>query len=266
MIVLPVMPDSDQDCPLWSGLPTQLAALLAVIPRDSQFACNAATRDAVTGQGSPANSPWELLHSAVHAGAAISALPPCSTVDTTEWLRSLPELAPKRPRRERDWLLKSLKKSPAESHLSKSREATTAIALQAGIFQWHDYLDESHGCSQQIEGEGPGQLGDYWHGIMHRREPDYSNAKYWFRHVGRQSIFPEVARAADRILAKCSVREAAAWREKVVAGGRWDPFAFIDLCELCESRKDELNLAARHVQFVEMELLLRETCRVAMAG
>jgi len=47
----------------------------------------------------------------------------------------------------------------------------------SGLWLLHDFLEESHRISQQIDSSS----GSYWHGIMHRREPDYSNSKYWFR-------------------------------------------------------------------------------------
>lgn len=45
-------------------------------------------------------------------------------------------------------------------------------------------LDASHQISQAIDSAE----GSYWHGIMHRREGDYSNAKYWFRRVGQHAM------------------------------------------------------------------------------
>src|SRR5437899_244778 len=51
--------------------------------------------------------------------------------------------------------------------------------VRSAALLWHDYLDESHTISQNI----PGADGGFLHGIMHRREPDYPNAKYWFRRV-----------------------------------------------------------------------------------
>ncbi|MGE3642211.1 MAG: hypothetical protein AB7G28_26955, partial [Pirellulales bacterium] len=74
-----------------------------------------------------------------------------------------------------------------------------------GVWLLHDFLDESHHISQSIDTPS----GSFWHGVMHRREGDFSNAKYWFRHVGHHAVF-------DRL----SERE-----------GAWDPFAFVDRCQ-----------------------------------
>ena len=52
-----------------------------------------------------------------------------------------------------------------------------AACCLAGVWLLHDYLDESHTISQRIDTPS----GSFWHGIMHRREGDFSNAKYWFR-------------------------------------------------------------------------------------
>src|SRR4051812_8366636 len=56
-------------------------------------------------------------------------------------------------------------------------DANMAGCCVAGIWLLHDYLDESHKISQGIDTTS----GSFWHAIMHRREGDFSNAKYWFR-------------------------------------------------------------------------------------
>lgn len=58
----------------------------------------------------------------------------------------------------------------------------------AGVWLLHDFLNESHAISQQIETSS----GSFWHGVMHRREGDFSNAKYWFRQVGPHPVFDEL--------------------------------------------------------------------------
>src|SRR5205814_5252351 len=51
-----------------------------------------------------------------------------------------------------------------------------AQALHAGLWSLFDYFEQSHEISQAIATPS----GSYWHAMLHRREPDASNAKYWF--------------------------------------------------------------------------------------
>jgi hypothetical protein len=90
-----------------------------------------------------------------------------------------------------------------------------AECVRSGLYLYLSALDESHTISQNISSSS----GSYWHGIMHRQEPDYSNAKYWFHRVGRHPIFEELA---------------------VQTGTDWDPFEFIDRCRAAELDHDEL--------------------------
>ncbi len=128
-------------------------------------------------------------------------------------------------------------------------------ALQASVrsaaLLWHDYLDESHTISQNI----PGADGSFLHGIMHRREQDYSNAKYWFHRVGRHPAFVLIATQAERLLDGRGEKELAS---SLVPGGHWDPFAFVDECELATRRSsmESITQALRAVQDVEFNSLL----------
>lgn len=53
-------------------------------------------------------------------------------------------------------------------------------ALQSGLWLYVDELDLSHDISQTMKDA----TGSYWHGIMHRREGDFSNSHYWFAQTG----------------------------------------------------------------------------------
>lgn len=53
--------------------------------------------------------------------------------------------------------------------------------LVAALWLYVDDLDRSHTVSQGVETD----TGSYWHGIMHRREGDFTNSHYWFRRVGK---------------------------------------------------------------------------------
>src|SRR5947209_3766436 len=56
-----------------------------------------------------------------------------------------------------------------------------ARACLGGLWLRFDFLDESHKISQEIETP----TGSFWHAIMHRREGDFANSKYWWRRVGK---------------------------------------------------------------------------------
>jgi len=77
-----------------------------------------------------------------------------------------------------------------DAALTQEIEATDAPDLvKVGLHLLNDDLVASHALSQQHEGKS---LADYWHAIIHRREGDYGNSRYWFGRVGRVPILSEV--------------------------------------------------------------------------
>jgi hypothetical protein len=96
--------------------------------------------------------------------------------------------------------------------------------LRGAALFWHDHLEPSHQLSQSIAGPN----GSFLHGLMHRREPDYANARYWFHRVGRHGAFLEIARQATHQLVHLHQHELLT---RLVPNGLWDPFAFIHACE-----------------------------------
>lgn len=141
---------------------------------------------------------------------------------------------------------------------------TDLQGVRAGLLQIHDLLDESHEAAQSIEGEGRRAAGDYWHAIMHRREPDYGNARYWFRRVGRHPLHPDLQKFAATVLLQTAGDVAETWRTKLGVGAEWNSFGFVEMCE--QAVRDEegsLGLAARRIQWHEMLLLLKHTCEDA---
>lgn len=156
----------------------------------------------------------------------------------------IPELGPGQPNAAVRPLLESL--TIAKLFPSGVADADMARGCLAGLWLYHDFLDESHAISQDIHTP----TGSYWHAIMHRREADYGNAKYWFRRVGRHPVLDELGPA---IKALAAVGEPIS---KAVLNGEgnpftFDPFAFVDWCESCACKSDAESLACRRTQFVE---------------
>lgn len=74
--------------------------------------------------------------------------------------------------------------------LTQEIEASAASDMaKIGLHLLNDDLAASHALSQHHEGD---PLADYWHAVIHRREGDYGNSRYWLGRVGRTPLLAEV--------------------------------------------------------------------------
>jgi hypothetical protein len=107
-------------------------------------------------------------------------------------------------------------------------------ACMAGLWLYFDYLDESHTISQDLHTKE----GSFWHAIMHRREPDAWNSKYWWRRVGSHPVLGQL-------------------REQTPSVGYEyrTPEEFVDFCERVRGTGSPAEELAQRVQLLEWQLL-----------
>ena len=112
---------------------------------------------------------------------------------------------------------------------AKIDKLTAAPLIKAGLHLLNDDIHNCHIIAQEHENSD----GNYWHAILHRREPDYWNSKYWYKRVADHPVIHNM--------------------QKEKPG--WDPFNFVDQCE-------KFNTAqTRQIQLQEMTLLLNYTIK-----
>jgi hypothetical protein len=132
-------------------------------------------------------------------------------------------------------------------------------AMLAGLWLWHDWLGESHAIAQGLQGA----TGSFWHAIMHRREGDFSNAKYWYARCADHPILPSLNAQASAILNPLPADKSVL---RLTAHG-WNPNAFVDFVEhLYEHPTDPRHRIAVALQRLEWRVLFEHCSRAAAGG
>lgn len=146
---------------------------------------------------------------------------------------------------------------PANVVKQSPTDMEEAQAIVSGLWLWHDFLDISHTISQSIETS----TGSFWHAIMHRREGDFSNAKYWYRRVGSH---PALATIAARINVLTESMPADKTLFRLTANG-FDPSALVDLVESVHRSSDHPHRQlAISIQKLEWQTLFETSVRAAI--
>lgn len=127
----------------------------------------------------------------------------------------------------------------------------SAALLRAAALLYHDHQDDAH----DLVADRTDISGAFLHGILHRREPDYWNAKYWFRQC---DLHPAHSILAARLATWLNPQEAATVRALTLPG-TFDPFAFVDACDRCSriDPKDPQVAILRKIQHAEFEAIVQ---------
>ena len=146
--------------------------------------------------------------------------------------------------------------APADLLTRPAVSQSDAQSMLAGLWLWHDWLDSSHVISQSVHTAS----GSLWHAIMHRREGDFSNAKYWLARCREHPVFRAMAPYAGDILNPLPADKMLLRLGK----NGWDPEAFVDFVEEMASKpKDPRRNAAVMLQKLEWRLLFDYCTRAA---
>jgi hypothetical protein len=151
--------------------------------------------------------------------------------------------------------------TPQQLLIAPIQDWESANALLAGLWLGHDALEEGHRIAQEIDTPS----GSFWHAIMHRREGDFSNAKYWYARCRRHPVQPAIS-AQSAMLAKGAGIDTQGKRLTAV---EWDGPELVDLVASVYRRPADIKTElAQRLQQIEWEGLF-EYCAAratTMAG
>jgi len=145
--------------------------------------------------------------------------------------------------------------------------------VRGALYQKNDDLETAHTICQEIDRENRQPASSYWHGIIHRREPDFNNARSWFDRTEGLRANDALYRAASTLLQQVIqqpdygvAREVAlTFLRHLQMRGTWDPLYVVDLCERVVQEDDQnLRQLLEELQEVEYDTLFDWTFRRAV--
>lgn len=165
--------------------------------------------------------------------------------------------------------------TPEQLLVAPPKSHAYATAMLCGLWLWHDGLHECHEIAQMHPSKkrdeqareenqliGVIRTLDLWHAIMHRREGDFSNAKYWYARCGDHRAMRMISAMGMDVIGRTTSDQSLL---RIVAG-EYNPDALVDLVEEIHDRpQDPRYGAAVRLQQMEWEALFQH-CTEEAAG
>lgn len=118
--------------------------------------------------------------------------------------------------------------------------------LRCLVLLWHEHWSRAHEIAQDLHTPD----GSLLHAILHRREPDAWNSKYWLKATGPHEAYGAIGSAltADGRFAN----------EPWLKSGRFDAIRFVDACDgAIESHSTATISLLEAAQEIELRTLIR---------
>lgn len=135
----------------------------------------------------------------------------------------------------------------------------SAPAWKAALHLLNDDLNAAHELVQHLNSA----TGSAMHGIVHRREGDYDNARYWFLRSGDHPAYHGLQSRAASLLAeeRLSAGTVGQALARMREQGSWNPSLFTNAIEIHETRTNGDDPALRtlleRLQQLELDAMLR---------
>jgi hypothetical protein len=141
------------------------------------------------------------------------------------------------------WELPGKIRDASDVTISGGKEIADAkmfVLVRGALLCAVDALDDAHRIFQ----DGSSDLGSYWHGVLHRREGDFDNARYWFRRAGRLLISDKLHAAAAQVSPNMAKQTS------------WDAYLLTGMCEQAKFGDIDAIPECLRLQRVEFDELL----------
>lgn len=160
-------------------------------------------------------------------------------MDIQKWIDSLPALIP----------IEAITNHQDTSVIAAYLDANPASAgslTEAMLWLRIGFIDRPH----EIVQHGTTSMERYLHGVVHRLEGDYWNAKYWFRQVNDGALTTKIGVAVASALRDHDVQSLLKTSQVIDRKDRFEPSAFVDACQ---AHRRDSNSAHRETDLAKLE-------------
>lgn len=145
--------------------------------------------------------------------------------------------------------------------------------IRNALYHKNDDIDTAHQICQTIGETTDAPEVCYWHGLIHRREPDFNNARSWFQktlnfaanNLLHQAVYNFLQRAIQMPDYGDTREVALQFWQHLKTQNTWDALYFLNVCESAiENPNPDLQKLLEDIQAIEFDTLFHWTFQKAL--